>query len=247
MSITGQTYTAPPPTLAAFLVGDAIGFVPKPWPRAKFKEALADTLHVFGDPWMICECKEPPTLHQETADEQSWLAVTKMSMEVRNEFNEMRNSRHKSEPCKACKEMKKESIVDVMSEKWENAKKEDDHNTFCLIGITEEEKMPEVLSEKRVLPDRFQQILQEVKKKKCETVHDTMLYLEEELSQTMTTSLKLNDNVGKEFKMKIPTIVVVVEGDLDTINHVARAVQKNIPVLLVRGSGMAADLIGYCS
>ncbi|XP_021343118.1 uncharacterized protein LOC110443297 [Mizuhopecten yessoensis] len=47
------------PTLAAFLVGDSIGFVPKPWPKSKFKEALVDTLKDFGNPWVFCECIEP--------------------------------------------------------------------------------------------------------------------------------------------------------------------------------------------
>jgi len=46
--------------------------------------------------------------------------------------------------------------------------------------------------------------------------------------------------------MKLPEVLMVVEGDLETIDHVYRAVEHDIPVVLIKGSGMAADLIQAC-
>ncbi|XP_033749437.1 transient receptor potential cation channel subfamily M member 1-like [Pecten maximus] len=219
-----------PPTLVAFLVGDSVGFIPKPWPRDRFKEALVDTLEAFGEPWVICEC-------QQNDDGQDWLTVTKIAMEARSEYIEMKCTKPESS-CTQENAQLKHSIL-------EKAKAEDVNDTFCLLGITEENILT-VLSNERGLPDQFNQLPDELKKKGFHGVHDTMLFLEEKISKTMVTSPNLNEIAGRTFKMKVPTLVIVVEGDLETISHVAEAVKKDIPVLLVRGSGMAADLIGYC-
>ncbi|XP_052062045.1 uncharacterized protein LOC127702076 isoform X3 [Mytilus californianus] len=47
----------------------------------------------------------------------------------------------------------------------------------------------------------------------------------------------------QDLEMKVPVLLVVVEGDTRTIHQVKAAVKKNIPVLLIKGSGNAADLI----
>ncbi|KAK3090744.1 hypothetical protein FSP39_014255 [Pinctada imbricata] len=52
-----------------------------------------------------------------------------------------------------------------------------------------------------------------------------------------------NTSEDEKIEMRVPVMVVVVEGDLRTIKHAALSVKNNIPVLLVKGSGMAADLI----
>ena len=43
--------------------------------------------------------------------------------------------------------------------------------------------------------------------------------------------------------MKVPVLVIVVEGDLQTLDHVIAVLKKNIPVLILQGTGKAADLI----
>lgn len=215
----------PEPTLAMFLVGDSIKFIPKPWPRNKFKEALIDTLDAFGDPWLVCECTLDDGRDKNNCE---WLTVTRIAMEARKEYSKINNSYSET------KEPKK--LVNVNSPLLDKAKDEDDKVTFCLIGINEDNK-PEILSNERKWPTQFANF--EAKGKK----YETLLYLEEKISKPLVTTLEID---AVEFKMKVPTIVIVVEGGLETIGHVAEAVQKHIPVLLVRGSGMAADLIGYC-
>eukprot|EP00105_Crassostrea_gigas_P000727 XP_011412642.1 PREDICTED: uncharacterized protein LOC105317633 [Crassostrea gigas] len=43
--------------------------------------------------------------------------------------------------------------------------------------------------------------------------------------------------------MPIPVAIIVCEGDLKTIVHIAKALQENIPVIIMKGSGKAADLV----
>ncbi|VDI61406.1 Hypothetical predicted protein [Mytilus galloprovincialis] len=54
---------------------------------------------------------------------------------------------------------------------------------------------------------------------------------------------KDNTTSKQDLEMKVPVLLVVVEGDTRTIHQVKAAVKKNIPVLLIKGSGNAADLI----
>ena len=46
--------------------------------------------------------------------------------------------------------------------------------------------------------------------------------------------------------MRLPVIVIVVEGDMETLEHAATLVQKGIPIIVVKGTGKAADFIANC-
>ena len=43
--------------------------------------------------------------------------------------------------------------------------------------------------------------------------------------------------------MRLPLVVVVAEGDLNTLEHASKLVQSGIPIIIVKGSGKAADFI----
>lgn len=43
--------------------------------------------------------------------------------------------------------------------------------------------------------------------------------------------------------MPVPIAIIVCEGDLNTIEHMAKALKENIPVIIMKGSGKAADLV----
>lgn len=43
--------------------------------------------------------------------------------------------------------------------------------------------------------------------------------------------------------MPIPIAIIVCEGDLETIKHISNALGKKLPVIIMKGSGMAADLV----
>ncbi|XP_052693640.1 transient receptor potential cation channel subfamily M member 2-like [Crassostrea angulata] len=44
-------------------------------------------------------------------------------------------------------------------------------------------------------------------------------------------------------KMPVPIAIIVCEGDIETIAHIAKALQHKLPVIIMKGSGMAADLV----
>lgn len=43
--------------------------------------------------------------------------------------------------------------------------------------------------------------------------------------------------------MPIPMAIILLEGDLDSIKYVKEATKKGIPVIIIKGSGKAADII----
>lgn len=44
-------------------------------------------------------------------------------------------------------------------------------------------------------------------------------------------------------EIPVPIAILVCEGDLTTIKHIAKALKENIPVIIMKGSGKAADLV----
>eukprot|EP00105_Crassostrea_gigas_P010048 XP_011425193.2 PREDICTED: transient receptor potential cation channel subfamily M member 2-like [Crassostrea gigas] len=45
------------------------------------------------------------------------------------------------------------------------------------------------------------------------------------------------------FEIPVPTAIIVCEGDIQTISHIAEALEKQLPVIIMKGSGKAADLV----
>ncbi|XP_069134231.1 transient receptor potential cation channel subfamily M member 2-like [Argopecten irradians] len=213
---------APDPGLAAFVVGDSRTFVPKPWPHAKFKEALVDTLNVFGDPWVICEHQAQQSI---TTDSKPLPNVTKLTIDAIKDYT-----------------LLKTGIKDLDSLRSNG--KETYLDTFFFIGIETCKKGKEnkVFFKLKVLSKNMKQPESEVYNKVFQD-KETVSDIQKALSEVTVSPLELSD---KEYKLKIPTILIVVEGGLDTIYHVANVVKSKLPVMLIRGSGMAADLIGFC-
>lgn len=43
--------------------------------------------------------------------------------------------------------------------------------------------------------------------------------------------------------MPVPIAVIVCEGDFETISHISAALENKLPVIIMKGSGKAADLV----
>ena len=43
--------------------------------------------------------------------------------------------------------------------------------------------------------------------------------------------------------MPIPVVIILLEGDVKSIEQVMEATSKGIPVIIIKGSGKAADII----
>lgn len=46
-----------------------------------------------------------------------------------------------------------------------------------------------------------------------------------------------------DIKMPVPIAVIVCEGDIETIAHISAALENKLPVIIMKGSGKAADLV----
>lgn len=44
-------------------------------------------------------------------------------------------------------------------------------------------------------------------------------------------------------EIPVPTVVIVCEGDIQTISHISYALSNQLPVIIMKGSGMSADLV----
>lgn len=44
-------------------------------------------------------------------------------------------------------------------------------------------------------------------------------------------------------EMPVPIAIIVCEGDMETISHVSGSLKNKLPVIIMKGSGKAADLI----
>lgn len=44
-------------------------------------------------------------------------------------------------------------------------------------------------------------------------------------------------------EMPVPIAIIVCEGDIETISHVYESLKNKLPVIIMKGSGKAADLI----
>ncbi|VDI37807.1 Hypothetical predicted protein, partial [Mytilus galloprovincialis] len=58
--------------------------------------------------------------------------------------------------------------------------------------------------------------------------------------------VSFEDGKKEPSKIRVPVVSLVVNGDLDTLNHVKKAVYNNMSVVVVKGTGGAADLIASC-
>uniref|UniRef100_K1PW66 Transient receptor potential cation channel subfamily M member 3 n=1 Tax=Magallana gigas TaxID=29159 RepID=K1PW66_MAGGI len=54
--------------------------------------------------------------------------------------------------------------------------------------------------------------------------------------------IKLISIAGKK-EMSVPIAIIVCEGDIDTITHISEALKNKLPVIIMKGSGKAADLV----
>lgn len=43
--------------------------------------------------------------------------------------------------------------------------------------------------------------------------------------------------------MPVPIAIIVCEGDIETIAHISEALENKLPVIIMKGSGKAADLV----
>ncbi|CAC5385423.1 unnamed protein product [Mytilus coruscus] len=77
--------------------------------------------------------------------------------------------------------------------------------------------------------------------------HKTLLELEKYINSEGQVSFKEGETESKmQSNIRVPVALLVLNGDLDTLDHVMRAIYSDISVVVVKGTGGAADLIALC-
>lgn len=68
-----------------------------------------------------------------------------------------------------------------------------------------------------------------------------------ETNKRVTTNLlQFEEFVSQQeysFKMPVPIAIIVCEGDIETIHHITKALKNKLPVIIIKGSGKAADFV----
>ncbi|CAC5410043.1 unnamed protein product [Mytilus coruscus] len=96
----------------------------------------------------------------------------------------------------------------------------------------------------------------EVTENRGQHIHDTSCDLKEvkallEIENYINSKEKVwFEDVQQESdmrpKIRVPVALLVLNGDLDTLEHVLRAIYSDMSVVVVKGTGGAADLIALC-
>ncbi|CAC5377166.1 unnamed protein product [Mytilus coruscus] len=74
-----------------------------------------------------------------------------------------------------------------------------------------------------------------------------LLELEKYINSEGQVSFKEGEKKSKMLSnIRVPVALLVLNGDLDTLDHVMRAIYSDISVVVVKGTGGAADLIALC-
>lgn len=50
-------------------------------------------------------------------------------------------------------------------------------------------------------------------------------------------------NIKCIVEMPVPISIIVCEGDMETVSHVSGSLENKLPVIIMKGSGGAADFI----
>ncbi|CAC5397754.1 unnamed protein product [Mytilus coruscus] len=83
--------------------------------------------------------------------------------------------------------------------------------------------------------------------KEPRTVLLERLKLENYINLEGRAGFEKEDDVGSgKNEIRIPVVLLVLNGELDTLEHVIRAIDNNISVVVVKGTGGTADLVALC-
>ncbi|CAG2199288.1 unnamed protein product [Mytilus edulis] len=80
----------------------------------------------------------------------------------------------------------------------------------------------------------------------CETsigLHEEQIHLHDEIKDTQEKHYGWVRLCGIHLEWNVPVLTIVAEGDLDTIEAVNQVLKQDLPILIIKGSGKAADFI----
>ncbi|XP_056002351.1 uncharacterized protein LOC125661865 isoform X2 [Ostrea edulis] len=208
------------PTMVFSVIGDSNSFVPSPWPKAVFQTGLIEAAKNGGDTWIIYRGKKHG-LSKIIRD--AYRDYGNMEFGIKNKEKHLNN------------EERHVKLISVTGTQTRDGLAPE--HSLCLMNEVEEPTVI-VVSDEQIGDDAQSKLVYSIQ---LPDVEKNMLVFEKFVSTKEGTFFSQN----KDFRIRVPVpvAIIVCEGDILTIAHVEGALEMKLPVIVVKGSGKAADLI----
>ncbi|XP_056002332.1 uncharacterized protein LOC130049150 isoform X2 [Ostrea edulis] len=207
------------PTMVFSVIGDSNSFVPRPWAKTVFKTALIEAAKSGGESWILYRG------HANGVSDIVRDAYRNYGcMEFSVAADDKKKTKKKGDKGKISHGKKNnEESGDKNKEKRENISSVERHVKLVSISgdQTIKKKSPPEYREGTDAGDGF------------------LLKFEKFISEQEVSFFSQK----MDFRMPVPIAIIVCEGDIETIAHISDALEMKLPVIIIKGSGKAADLI----
>ncbi|XP_052100119.1 transient receptor potential cation channel subfamily M member 8-like isoform X3 [Mytilus californianus] len=209
------------PGLVLSVIGDSESYVPKSWNTTEFESGLLQTVKGAKESWIIYRGKKDGV---SSLVDMAFKGSTLVDDNDKNQDNETncRNQKVTLVAIKPCNETEDKTC-----------KKENGRWTFQLklrVASTSDAKNKQNPNENCLN-----------NKKEFKWFNNYLANLLSELSRQYTPLLTNKSKVV--LNMRVPVVIIAVEGDVTTVHQIQSSIQRKVPVLLVKGSGKAVDCI----
>ncbi|XP_048749949.2 transient receptor potential cation channel subfamily M member 2-like isoform X2 [Ostrea edulis] len=203
------------PSMVFYVIGDSDSFVPSPWRKAVFQTGLIEAAKEGGDTWIIYRGEEHG-----------------LSKCIRDAYRDYGNMEFGTKNKKRGLDHKKRHVK--------------------LIRITETQTKDDLAPEHCLCLNKIKDDVSEEKMRdNAQSEFDYSIQLpgvEKDMITFAKFISKKKDifpSEKKDFRIPVPVpiAIIVCEGDIFTIAHVEGVLEMKLPVVVVKGSGKAADLI----
>ncbi|CAC5398412.1 unnamed protein product [Mytilus coruscus] len=210
-----------PPRLVLSIIGDSSSFVPKPWLIPVLKTGLIATAKGAKDYLILYEgSKERISSIVGEAIDDLWNLREDEKADNSLEDKKADNSLEDKKADNSLEDKKEDnSLEDKKEDNLPADKKEDNKFKVNLKSI---QKLKLALCKKTIFAKFHAQTLK--------------IIAEQEIQ-----FMELEEN--KDLIWRLPVLTVVAEGDLVTIDAIVQVLEINLPILLMKGSGKAADFV----
>ncbi|XP_071166777.1 uncharacterized protein [Mytilus edulis] len=220
------------PGLVLSVIGDSESYVPKSWNTTEFESGLLQTVKGAKKSWIIYRGNKDGV---SSLVDMAIKGSTLIDDNNQNQENE-KNGGNQKVTLVAIKPFIKPEEDSENKRSSENQNYQDTENSS-----------PEIQNYQRKhgrwtfqINPQFAEEYPEAKKE-FKWFNNYLANLLSELSRQYTPLL-INEN-KVVLNMRVPVVVIAVEGDVTTVHQIQSSIRRKIPVLLVKGSGKAVDFI----
>ncbi|XP_062596064.1 transient receptor potential cation channel subfamily M member 2-like [Saccostrea cucullata] len=201
------------PTMVFSVIGDSESFVPRPWAKSVFQTALIEAAKSGGDTWILYRGYN--------------YGVSSVVRSAYGKYGDTEFRANSNDVPLEDSERKVKLIY--MPGHIEPPKTPEERSKVNQLGDVTEENLDETLAK----PSKLECYIEPTENKNF--VLDFEEFVSKQELPFLSQTLDLN--------LPIPIVILACEGDINTIEHISEALKRKIPVIIIKGSGKAADLI----